>query len=65
MAKSGAQRMKETRERQKSAGRKDLRVMLPEDYKEHFDNFRTRLHATAAETICYLLDFAMGKADMP
>lgn len=61
MAKDTAQRMREMRNRQKLEGRKDLRVMLPADYKGYFDKFRTRLHATSAETICYLLDVAMKR----
>ncbi len=61
MAKDTALRMREMRKRQKLAGRKDLRVMLPADYKGYFDKFRFQLRATAAETICYLLDLAMKR----
>ena len=59
MAKSGAERMRELRQRKKLAGNKAIMVMLPEKYKKRFDRLRT----TAAETVCYLLDLATDEED--
>ena len=63
MAKSGAERMRELRERKKQAGDKAILVMLPEKYKKRFDRLRNRLRTTAAETVCYLLDLATDEED--
>ena len=58
LAKSGAERMRELRDRRRSAGDKELLVILPQDYKERFDRLRRQLNTTVSETVCYLLDLA-------
>ncbi len=63
VAKSGAERMRELRERKKQAGDKAILVMLPEKYKKRFDRLRNRLRTTAAETVCYLLNLATDEED--
>ena len=56
VAKSGAVRMRELRNRRRMAGDREMLVVLPQDYKERFDRLRRQLDATVAETVCYLLD---------
>lgn len=63
MAKSGAERMRELRDRRRSAGDKGMLVILPQDYKERFDRLRRQLDATVAETVCYLIDLATDEDD--
>ena len=58
MAKSGAERMRELRKREKTAGKTGMLVILPQKYKERFDALRRQLNASIAETICYLIDHA-------
>ena len=58
MAKSGAERMRELRQRKKLAGKKPIRVEVPGNYKERFDLLCRQLRATAAETVCYFIDLA-------
>ncbi len=63
MAKSGAERMRELRERRRAAGEKELLVVLPQEYKERFDKLRRQLNMTVSETVCYLLDLATEEDD--
>ena len=58
MAKSGAERMRELRQRKKAANDKCMLVTLPVDYKRRFDKLCIQLNASISETICYLIDNA-------
>lgn len=58
VAKSGADRMRELRRRQNSAGEKSMTVTLPQKYKERFDRLRKQLNTSISETICYMIDLA-------
>ena len=63
VAKSGAERMGELHDRRQPAGDQEMLVILPEDYQARFDRLRRQLNATEAETLCYLIDLAVGDDD--
>ena len=63
MTKSGAERMRELRDRRRAAGEKEMLVVLSQDYKERFDRLRRQLNSTVAETVCYLIDLATDDVD--
>jgi len=56
MAKSGAERMREFRARNRENNIKELLVLLPIEYKNKFDTIRYQLDASITDTMCKLID---------
>ena len=63
MAKSGAERMRELRERKKTAGYKGMLIFLPQEYKERFDKLCRQFNYSVTDTFCYLIDHATDTDD--